>query len=152
MKRVPVVVAFLLYILVVFEPIKNLLYDRKVLKYGKVIHVTLIRGVGCGSSLAFSPMPFSYNGKTYSLRVSPAACEQFHSGQVIKLKYLSGYENNFLFPDGGDPIEYQLYHVIAFAFYVYFIYLFLRFFWDFSFPSYATDYVMDTSKGKKTTR
>jgi hypothetical protein len=44
-------------------------------------------------------MKFKMSGRIFDKKVSSVFSNTHSVGEKIKLKYLSGYENNFLFPD-----------------------------------------------------
>jgi hypothetical protein len=56
-------------------------------------------------------MDFTLNAIKYDIKISRSACGDFYVGQKLQLRYLEGYEDNFLFPN-ETPIYTDLFLAI----------------------------------------
>jgi hypothetical protein len=79
-------------------PITHSAYSEwMVFKKGKIVLVTIISVPTQNSPTNF--MDFKMDGRIYDKRLSKYEYNDFHAGEQIKLKYLKGYEDFFLFPN-----------------------------------------------------
>lgn len=98
--------------------------DYQVYKRGKIVDVTVV-SVPTVSVSHGGDMTFLMNGKMYRKRIS-ILDYGFKNGDTIQLKYLEGYDYNFLFPNEKPMLSGMLLIVVMsfVAFYLlYYIYI-----------------------------